>query len=100
MKKLFAILWLLLFSFIIQAQDIEVYPTHWWVGMKWNTVQLMIRGKNIAESVPMVKMRPEGMALAPGVRLKQIDHAENKNYVFLILKLMQLLSPAGLHFLL
>lgn len=82
MKKLFAILWLLLFSFIIQAQDIEVYPTHWWVGMKWNTVQLMIRGKNIAESVPMVKMRPEGMALAPGVRLKQIDHAENKNYVF------------------
>src|SRR5690606_5180771 len=52
------------------------------VGMKWNTVQLMIRGKNIAESVPMVKMRPEGMALAPGVRLKQIDHAENKNYVF------------------
>ena len=28
----------------LHAQYAEVYPTNWWVGMKWNKVQLLIKG--------------------------------------------------------
>ncbi|MFM7428272.1 MAG: cyclomaltodextrinase N-terminal domain-containing protein [Flammeovirgaceae bacterium] len=29
--------------FLSHAQSIEVYPPHWWVGMKLNTVQVLLR---------------------------------------------------------
>ena len=28
------------------AQYATVYPANWWAGMKWNKVQLIIRGEN------------------------------------------------------
>lgn len=26
------------------AQTPELYPSNWWVGMKWNKVQILVRG--------------------------------------------------------
>ena len=60
-----------------------MYPTNWWVGMKWNKVQLMVRGDKIATSVPMLKIGSEGMELAPGISLKKIERVANPNYIFL-----------------
>ena len=31
----------------LNAQDIKVYPTNWWVGMKWNKVQLLVFSNDV-----------------------------------------------------
>ncbi len=58
--------------------------SHQLVGnMKWNKLQIMVHGDKIAEKFPMIKMGPDGVKLATGVRLVKINHVENPNYVFL-----------------
>ncbi|WP_460765170.1 alpha-amylase family glycosyl hydrolase [Niabella terrae] len=81
-KKSSGLLFCLLLAGLTLCAQINVYPTHWWTGMKWNRVQLMIRAKDIAASVPQVKMKPEGMELARGVYLRNIRRVTNKNYIF------------------
>lgn len=79
MKKFFLFsLFTFQFSLLIfsQTNEIKCYPTNWWVGMKWNKVQLMIHGKNIAN----------GNAYTlnySGVKIEKINKVENPNYVFL-----------------
>jgi glycosidase len=64
----------LLFSIPVIAQ-INIYPTHWWVGMKDPSLQLMIHKKDIGKGT--LKMSPY-----PGVQVVKIYVPENKNYVF------------------
>ncbi len=71
----------------------EVYPTHWWVGMKWNKVQLMVYQKDVANRIPMYKLSAAGMKLADGVTLKMIHRTENPNYVFLDLVIAPTAKP-------
>lgn len=66
-----------------QTVNYKSYPTHWWTGMKWNKLQVMVHGEKIADMFPMIKMGPNGSVLAPGVRLTKINRVENPNYVFL-----------------
>src|SRR5580765_5162610 len=83
MKRI-AILFCCLFIFTsVFAQSAKVYPSNWWTGMKWNKLQLMIHGEQIANQFPMVKMSAAGMKLATGVRLLKINRVENPNYIFL-----------------
>ncbi len=86
MKKSFLFL-LLTFYFLLsiysQNVNIKCYPTNWWVGMKWNKLQLMVHGDKVADKFPMIKMGPQGFKLATGVRLVKINRVENPNYVFL-----------------
>ena len=42
---LFFLLFILLVSNKSFSQNVEVYPSNWWVGMKWNKVQLMMHEK-------------------------------------------------------
>ena len=42
MKKLFAVLFICLIFSTGFAQVINLYPTNWWVGMKWNKVQVLV----------------------------------------------------------
>lgn len=79
MKKYFYyILFLLLGiqSLSLHAQRIEkVEPPNWWVGMKHNTVQVLVYGQNI---------RPwEAKIDNPDIQLKKINRVENPNYLFL-----------------
>ena len=85
MKKIFISYFLLLSSCFIYAQigDIKLYPTHWWPGMKWNKVQVMVHGDKIADKFPMIKMGPGGVKLGTGVNLTKINRVENPNYIFL-----------------
>lgn len=75
------------FAFLIvlfsQSENIKCYPTHWWVGMKWNKIQVMVHGDKIADHFPMIKKSAPGMKLATGVYLTQTDRVENPNYIFL-----------------
>jgi glycosidase len=82
-KKIVSLCIGMVFFFAAFAQETKVYPGHWWTGMKWNKVQLMVHGANIADQFPMIKMGPGGVRLAAGVRLVKINRVENPNYVFL-----------------
>ena len=93
MKKcLFSILFLII-GVLLYGQQVAVYPTNWWVGMKWNKVQLMVRGDKIATSVPMLKIGSEGMELAPGISLKKIERVANPNYIFLNVEIADNAQP-------
>jgi len=66
------------------AQDIQltrIDPPSWWVGMKNKEVQLMVYGKNIANSKPSISY--------PGVLLKETILVENPNYLFLNLEIAE-----------
>jgi glycosidase len=76
MKKILTVSYFLFcifhFSF---SQKVEVYPSNWWAGMKWNKVQLMVHYPNIGNTkrfaVPKI-----------GVKVLKINVVENKNYLF------------------
>jgi len=84
MKKIFFAFLFSCICLLTFAQDAtHFYPTHWWAGMKWNKIQVMVHGNHISDSIPMVKMGSKGMTLAPGISLTKIHRVENPNYVFL-----------------
>ena len=69
-----------------QNNSYKCYPTNWWVGMKWNKVQIMIHGNDIAN----------GDAYTinyPGVKLEKVNKVENKNYVFLDINISPSAKP-------
>jgi glycosidase len=69
-----------------QNNSYKCYPPNWWVGMKWNEVQIMIHGNDIGN----------GDAYTinyPGVKLEKINKVENKNYVFLDVKISPSAKP-------
>ena len=68
------------------AQNVQIYPSNWWTGMKWNKLQLMLHGNNIGAST--------GFSINyPGVQLQKINKVENKNYVFLDLLITATAKP-------
>lgn len=67
------------------AQNIEVYPTHWWAGMKKPKLQLMIHSPNIGSSRVSLQY--------PGVTLGQVHKVESKNYLFIDLTISAAAKP-------
>lgn len=78
LKKISLLLFACFYVFLnlsAQNSSYTCYPTNWWVGMKWNKVQIMIHGNDIGS----------GNAYTlnyPGVKLEKVNKVENKNYVF------------------
>ncbi|MDG1054667.1 MAG: glycoside hydrolase family 13 protein [Flavobacteriaceae bacterium] len=63
------------FTFL-NAQRIErVEPPNWWVGMKHNTVQVLVYGEDISQWEPSVEN--------PDIQLKKTTRVNNPNYMFL-----------------
>jgi len=99
MKKLLLSFFAFVFYFAAFSQEkYNCYPTHWWTGMKWNKVQIMVHGKNVADNFPMIKMGPEGVKLATGVRLMKINRVENPNYIFLDIAIDASAKPGKFNF--
>jgi glycosidase len=59
----------------VAAQNIEVYPTNWWVGMKWNKVQLLIRGGKENFNKEKVSIN------YPGVSITKVNTLDNSKYI-------------------
>ena len=99
MKKLPLFFTILLFPFFAFTQnEINFYPTHWWAGMKWNKLQIMVHGKKVADNFPMIKMGPDGVKLATGVKLTKINRVENPNYIFLDISIDATARPGKFSF--
>jgi len=89
MKKYLFVAFILFFYCISVAQVTidHVEPPNWWVGMKNNTVQLMIHGNNIGRTDPLVNMK--------GVKIKKSQKA-GADYLFLDLQLARDLKPCSI----
>lgn len=75
----------MLSSFFGMAQ-FDCYPTHWWIGMKEQKVQIMIHGKDITNG--------NGYTINyPGVKLKKVHKVENPNYIFLDIQISTNAKP-------
>lgn len=85
MKKQIIYLLIVLFGFqptLLIAQEIErVEPPNWWVGMKYNTVQVLLYGQNINQWEPRVQ--------STNVQLKKTTKVANPNYLFLDLHISE-----------
>ena len=89
MKRIVSIFFIFQFSFSVFAQNesYQCYPTNWWVGMKWNKVQVMIHGDAIANA-------GKGYSISyPGVIIEQVHKVENTNYIFLDLSIAPATKP-------
>ncbi len=76
---------LLVISYYSSAQNIEVYPSNWWVGMKMNKIQLMIYHTDVAASTPSI--------IYPGIQLMKVNKVENPNYLFLDINILPSSRP-------
>lgn len=94
MRRLFVSLPIFLILFTAaSAQEIpdqpKIYPTNWWVGMKYSTPELLIHLKNIGNAA--------SVALSyPGVTLADWHRVENPNYLFLHLHISPTAKPGTL----
>ena len=59
------------------AQQTTLSPTNWWVGMKWNKVQILVYNHNKNFKTTDVKIN------YPGVVLNKINKLENEKYLAL-----------------
>lgn len=76
MRFIQQILLLCLYTIPSISYALSVEPANWWVGMKKNTITLMLHEQNIANT--QFKLLPY-----QGVELANITRTENPNYVFL-----------------
>ena len=75
------------------AQDsVQVYPTHWWVGMKNPKLQLLVHAPNI-QSKKRVTLKPYA-----GVKLTSIHTFQNPNYLTIYLDISATAAPGKLTF--
>ncbi|TAE17665.1 MAG: alpha-amylase [Bacteroidetes bacterium] len=77
---------------ILAAQTVEVYPTNWYTGMKWNKVQILLRSTDANFS--KAKFRTN----YPGVTLTKQHSFENGKYVALDVAIASNAKPGNVVF--
>src|SRR5690606_7517230 len=60
-------------------------PANWWVGMKYNQVQLLVHGESIAELEPKLNYK--------GVKIVDVTRVTNPNYLFVTLNIAKSAKP-------
>lgn len=60
-------------------------PANWWVGMKYNQVQLLVHGESIAELEPKLSYK--------GVKVVDVTRVNNPNYLFVTLNIARSAKP-------
>src|SRR5918993_5065687 len=73
--------------------QIEAYPTHWWVGMKNRSLQLLIRG---AENISSDKLN--FVSSSPDVKVIKIHKQENPHYLIIDLEIAAAARPQQVKF--
>lgn len=75
MKQICYLFICLLMAVAANAQHTAVYPTNWWVGMKHNKVQLLLRGESAGLNKKQVRIQ------YPGVSITGTHTTENGKYL-------------------
>jgi glycosidase len=77
MKRYPFSLLLLFTSFTLFAQDIRVYPAHWWTGMRHNTLKLLVRSVD----KPIASTNMKVTSSTPGIAVRKVQPMQNPRYV-------------------
>jgi glycosidase len=89
MKRSMLCFFIVLFAIQVglYAQQVNVYPTSWWTGMKHNKIQLMIHGDKDLSKILSINY--------PGVKLLKVYQPENKHYLFADLEISPATKPGS-----
>jgi glycosidase len=74
-------------SVIAMSQIDRIEPPSWWAGMKNPELQLMVHGKNISDTRPVISYE--------GVEIKSVSLVDNPNYMFIDLELSPDIKPGA-----
>ena len=84
-------LFILLLFVSVKSWCIDIYPTHWWVGMKNQNLQLLIHRDRVAnENISLLAY--------PGIKLIKQTKVENINYLILDLTISSAAKPGKIIF--
>jgi glycosidase len=94
MRKFIFLFFLFPFCYAFTQNEIKVYPSNWWVGMKNHHLQIMIHERNIG------KIGKDDIFLKkyPGVIIEGIQKVKSPNYLFLSLIIQSDTKPGILEF--
>ncbi len=94
MKKYIVFFISCVFSACLFAQSsVSVYPTNWWVGMKENKLQLVIKSEQEIGAV-----KPTFRSSSPDVKVIKVTTAENKRFLFVDLEIARTAKPQKIKF--
>lgn len=71
----------------LSAQSIEAYPANWFVKMKYNTVQILLRKPSSFKANPKVQLN------YPGIRLIKTHYFSNPHYLALDIEISNSAKP-------
>ena len=94
MKKFIFLPLFFISLFSIAQNEIKIYPSNWWVGMKNPHLQIMVHAKNVGKTVPAFFENKK----YPGVSLDSVQRVRNVNYIFLHLTILPEAKPGSLRF--
>ncbi len=94
MKKILLLLYSLFlvhYSIFAQQKSIDVYPGHWWVGMKWNKLQLLLHeiDSNFILAVDKLVVRSS----SPDLKILKVNRLENRRYLILDISISPTAKP-------
>ena len=89
MRKIIFIFYILLtgISTKLNAQQTQLYPTNWWIGMKWNKVQILVYNPQKSINNSAIKIN------YPGIVLNKINRLENERYLALDVTIAAVAKP-------
>jgi hypothetical protein len=96
LKKCFFVIVLFLSTQLIaqvENEAVVAYPTNWFVQMKWNKVQVLLRSTSLDLSKATISIA------YPGVKLLKVNKFDNKNYVALDLEISTTAKKGNVSFL-
>ncbi|MFY8003921.1 MAG: cyclomaltodextrinase N-terminal domain-containing protein, partial [Chitinophagaceae bacterium] len=73
--KMLLFISLLFASLNALAQNIQLYPTNWWVNMKWNKVQILVHTTDSSFNKSKVTVQ------YPGVKITKIHQLDNPKFL-------------------
>lgn len=77
-------------SSVIEKNDIDrIEPPNWWVDLKNNELQLLVKHPNISERKPEISYQ--------GVSIKEVHKADSPNYLFVDLNIAETAKPGTFH---
>ena len=88
-KTLTIFYFVFLISYFSFSQNVEVYPSNWWPGMKWNRVQLMVHANNIGNYSHHVSCNYSG------IKVEKVHTIENQNYLFVDISIAANAKPGN-----
>ncbi len=91
MKKSISFIFLLFLLGGLTAQEINIYPSNWYTGMKWNKVQLLVHSKRGGFNREKVQLN------YPGVKVLKVTPLENEHYQVIDLSIAANARPGVLN---